>query len=143
MGLLELKKKEMKKITQKPLRGKEREVVISTLKKIADENGLSSVDKSRFVKFAINWYNLNGRKLWTDIGYAFSWADRFQRNKEYGLSDYDRLGLLVKVDGLKNAQTRLAKQVGEYYPGYPLSHPRNEAARQKAKDTLRLALAKA
>jgi len=127
----------------KTLLGKERGIAVSTLKEIADEAGLSPTDKSRFVNFALSWYNLNGKKLWGDIGYGLTWADRFKRKKEYSLADHDRLALLVKVDGKKSAQNRLAKQVGEYYPFCPLNHPKNAIAREKSKAMLDLALSKA
>lgn len=132
----------MKKMV-KTLLGKERGIAVSTLKEIADEAGLNPTDKGRFVNFALSWYNLNGKKLWGDICYGLEWADRFKRKREYSKADYDRLALLVKVDGKREAQNRLAKQVSSYYPFYALSHAKNKPAKEQAKATLDLALIKA
>jgi hypothetical protein len=133
----------MKKMVRKRLVGKEREIVTNTLLDIASKAHLCSVDKSRFVDFAIAWYNHNGKKLWADTMYGLTWAERFRDEKEYRLSDSERLALLVKVDGIKNARGRLAMQVESYYPHYPLNSPRNKGAVESAKVILEQALAKA
>jgi len=120
----------------KVLRGKEREIVVNTLNDIADSSGLSPKNKKRFVKFAILWYNANGKKLWADVSYGMSWADRFEGGREYSQSDYTRLAFLVKVDGIKDARLRCAMQMGSYFPGYGVNSPKNAPAREEAKRLL-------
>jgi hypothetical protein len=100
----------VKKMTQKPLRGKAREIVVNSLKEMAREANLSNQDMNRFVSFAIAWYNENGKRLWADPSYGLEWAYRFKNKGEYTRSDYSKLALLVKIDGKTDAISRLAKQ---------------------------------
>lgn len=95
----------------KTLLGKERESVIEKLEDIADHVGLTPSDKKRYIKFAIGWYNDSGKRLWLDRAYGTEWASRFQWDKEYYLADSDRIRLLIKVDGMRNARSRFAKQL--------------------------------
>lgn len=95
----------------KRLLGNERVMVIEELQDIAVQVGLSKSETNRFIKFAIAWYNDSGKRLWVDKRYGREWAERFYWEKEYFLSDEDRIRLLIKVDGMKSARSRLAKQL--------------------------------
>lgn len=95
----------------KRLLGTERANAIDSLKDVASQVYLDQIATKRFIKFAIAWYNDSGKRLWLDRSYATEWASRFIRDKEYYLSDSDRLRLLIKVDGMRNARSRFAKQL--------------------------------
>ncbi|MFA5436870.1 MAG: hypothetical protein WC372_12600 [Candidatus Neomarinimicrobiota bacterium] len=131
----------MKKMLQKKLTGKPREIVISTLNTIADGAKLSNQDKARFIKFAIGWYNSEGQRLWADPSYGLEWANRFKRKEEYGYSDWENLATLVKVDGKSDAISRLAKQIRPY-KNLPVTSPKNEHVLAEATTTIQTALRK-
>lgn len=109
---------------------------ISELKKMADAVKLSSVDKARYVRFAIAWFNSNGQKLWADTEFGLEWAYRFKQKREYELSDCARLYLLMRVDGLVNARNRCTMQMENYNMGYSVYSPKNQPARDKAKECI-------
>ena len=109
---------------------------ISNLKKMADAAKLSDIDKARYVKFAIAWFNLNGRKLWADTEFGLEWAYRFKQKREYELSDHVRLYLLMRVDGLVNARNRCTRQMGNFNVEYSVYSPKNQPARDKAKECI-------
>lgn len=126
---------------QKRLTGKPREIVISSLKTMADSAKLSNQDKARFVKFAIGWYNSEGKRLWADPSYGLEWANRFKRKEEYGYSDWENLANLVKVDGKAEAIYRLANQI-KPYKNLPVTNPKNKHVTAEATATIQTALKK-
>jgi hypothetical protein len=113
------------------------------LREVAEGEIVFPRDVNRFIWFATLWYQHNGRKLWADQMYAKNWARRFGNKTEYRHSDNQRLSFLVKVDGMKSAIARYARQSLDYYPMRSPNYKLNREAKEMAAIILADALKKA